>query len=100
MKLGEGAASEGDFHAALNFSATLEVPCLFICRNNGYAISTPTRDQYRGDGIASRAVGYGMHCIRVDGNDILAVRKVTEEAKKLALEKSCPVLIEMMTYRR
>lgn len=97
---GEGAASEGDFHAAFNFSATLEVPLVFFCRNNGYAISTPVMDQFRGDGIASRAAGYGMHVIRVDGNDLLAVKKVTEEARKLALENSTPVLIEAMTYRR
>lgn len=57
---GEGAASEGDFHAALNIAATRQVPCIFICRNNGYAISTPTSDQYRGDGIASRGAGYGI----------------------------------------
>ena len=97
---GEGAASEGDFHAALNFSATLDVPMIFFCRNNGYAISTPVQDQYRGDGIASRAAGYGMHCIRVDGNDLLAVKQATEVARALALEKSKPVLIEAMTYRR
>lgn len=97
---GEGAASEGDFHAGMNFASTLEVPLVFFCRNNGFAISTPTKDQYHGDGIASRAVGYGMHCIRVDGNDIFAVRQATEAAKKLAMEKSCPVLIEAMTYRR
>jgi 2-oxoisovalerate dehydrogenase E1 component alpha subunit len=45
---GEGASSEGDFHAALNFAATLGAPCLFICRNNGYAISTPANEQYAG----------------------------------------------------
>jgi 2-oxoisovalerate dehydrogenase E1 component alpha subunit len=45
---GEGAASEGDFHAALNFAATLGAPVLFICRNNGWAISTPATEQYRG----------------------------------------------------
>jgi 2-oxoisovalerate dehydrogenase E1 component alpha subunit len=96
---GEGAASEGDFHAALNFSATLEVPIVFFCRNNGYAISTPSREQYRGDGIASRAVGYGIHAIRVDGNDLLAVRAATEEARRIAQTLSKPVLIEAMTYR-
>ena len=47
---GEGAASEGDFHAALNFAATLGAPVLFICRNNGWAISTPATEQYRGEG--------------------------------------------------
>lgn len=97
---GEGAASEGDFHAALNFASTLEVPMIFFCRNNGYAISTPVKDQYRGDGIVARAAGYGMHGIRVDGNDVFAVKMATEQARKLALEKNCPVLIEAMTYRR
>ena len=65
-------ASEGDFHPALNFAATLEAPVLFFCRNNGYAISTPVEDQYRGDGIVSRAAGYGIASIRVDGNDAQA----------------------------
>jgi len=97
---GEGAASEGDFHAALNIAATRSCPVLFICRNNGYAISTPTLDQYKGDGIASRGVGYGIDTIRVDGNDILAMREVTRRARALALQDGGrPVLIEAMSYR-
>lgn len=97
---GEGAASEGDFHAALNIAATRGCPVVFICRNNGFAISTPTLEQYRGDGIASRGVGYGIETIRVDGNDIFAVRQVTAEARRLALQDGGkPVLIEAMSYR-
>lgn len=97
---GEGAASEGDFHAALNIASTRACPVVFICRNNGYAISTPTLEQYRGDGIASRGVGYGIDTIRVDGNDILAVREATRRARALALEDGGkPVLIEAMSYR-
>lgn len=97
---GEGAASEGDFHAALNIAATRKCPALFICRNNGYAISTPTLEQYRGDGIASRGVGYGIDTVRVDGNDPLAVREVTKQARDLALsDGGRPVLIEAMSYR-
>lgn len=97
---GEGAASEGDFHAALNIASTRQVPIIFICRNNGYAISTPTSDQYRGDGIASRGAGYGIDTLRVDGNDIFAVRRATKEARRLALENGGrPILIEMMAYR-
>ncbi|KAI1632700.1 thiamine diphosphate-binding protein [Biscogniauxia mediterranea] len=97
---GEGAASEGDFHAALNIAATRSCPVVFICRNNGYAISTPTLEQYRGDGIASRAIGYGIDTVRVDGNDIWAVRGVTKKAREMALQDGGkPVLIEAMSYR-
>ncbi|KAI1812415.1 dehydrogenase E1 component [Poronia punctata] len=97
---GEGAASEGDFHAALNIAATRSCPVVFICRNNGYAISTPTLEQYRGDGIASRGIGYGIDTIRVDGNDIWAVREATKKAREMALEDGGrPVLIEAMSYR-
>ncbi|KAH6887571.1 thiamine diphosphate-binding protein [Thelonectria olida] len=97
---GEGAASEGDFHAALNIAATRGCPVIFICRNNGYAISTPTLDQYRGDGIASRGLGYGIDTIRIDGNDIWAVREATKKAREMALQDGGkPVLIECMTYR-
>ncbi|KAK4444687.1 thiamine diphosphate-binding protein [Podospora aff. communis PSN243] len=97
---GEGAASEGDFHAALNIAATRSCPVIFICRNNGYAISTPTLEQYRGDGIASRGLGYGIETIRVDGNDFWAVREATKKARELALQDGGkPVLIEAMTYR-
>lgn len=97
--IGEGACSEGDFHPALNFAATLECPVIFFCRNNGYAISTRVDEQYKGDGIAARGPGYGMHTIRVDGNDIFAVYEATKAARKIAVEKNKPVLIEAMTYR-
>jgi len=96
---GEGAASEGDFHAGMNFAATLDCPVVFICRNNGYAISTPTKDQFRGDGITPRGPAYGMRSIRVDGNDIFAVIAATREARAYAAEHSRPVLIETMAYR-
>jgi len=97
---GEGAASTIDFHSACNFAATLGTPMIFFCRNNGYAISTPAEDQYAGDGIISRAPGYGMAGIRVDGNDVFAVHAAVAEARKLALETSAPVMIEAMTYRQ
>ena len=96
---GEGAASEGDAHAAFNFAATLDCPVIFFCRNNGYAISTPVEDQYRGDGIAVRGPAYGMPAIRIDGNDIFAVYNATLEAKNVCLKESRPVLVEAMTYR-
>ena len=97
---GEGAASEGDFHAALNIAATRSCPIVFICRNNGYAISTTTLEQYRGDGIASRGIGYGIDTIRVDGNDIWAVREVIKKAREMALrDGGKPILVEAMSYR-
>jgi 2-oxoisovalerate dehydrogenase E1 component alpha subunit len=96
---GEGAASEGDFHAALNMASVHKVPVIFFCRNNGYAISTPASEQFAADGIAPRAFGYRMHVIRVDGNDVLAVYRATQEARKIAVEQNQPVLIEAMTYR-
>jgi len=96
---GEGAASEGDFHAGVNMAAVLNCPVIFFCRNNGYAISTPSEEQFRGDGIASRGIGYGVKTIRVDGNDVLAIYAATRKAREIALAENCPVLIEAMTYR-
>jgi 2-oxoisovalerate dehydrogenase E1 component alpha subunit len=96
---GEGAASEGDFHTALNFAATTESPVLFFVRNNGYAISTPVREQFRGDGIVSRAAGYGMASMRVDGNDLLAVHHATAAAREWVHANQKPLLLEVLSYR-
>ncbi|RNA02746.1 2-oxoisovalerate dehydrogenase subunit mitochondrial [Brachionus plicatilis] len=96
---GEGAASEGDAHAAMNFASVFDVPLIFFCRNNGYAISTPVKEQYRGDGIAARGPAYGIVTIRVDGNDLFAVYNATRAARQIAIKESRPVLIEAMTYR-
>jgi 2-oxoisovalerate dehydrogenase E1 component alpha subunit len=101
---GEGAASEGDFPSALNIAATTEAPCVFIVRNNGYAISTSAREQYRGDGIAARGIAYGMHTIRVDGGDVFAVLAATRIARAIASgsdgsARTKPVLVEAMAYR-
>ncbi|XP_013166356.1 PREDICTED: 2-oxoisovalerate dehydrogenase subunit alpha, mitochondrial isoform X2 [Papilio xuthus] len=95
---GEGAASEGDAHAAFNFAATLDCPIILMCRNNGYAISTPSSEQYRGDGIAARGPAFGLHTIRVDGTDTLAVYRAVASARDLAISNK-PVLIEAMSYR-
>jgi len=96
---GDGAASEGDFAVALNFAATLRAQTIFICRNNGWAISTPAKEQYAGDGIAARAIAYGVSCIRADGNDLAAVVLATQQARELCLGGE-PVVVELMTYRR
>lgn len=96
---GDGAAQEGDCHAAMNFAATLSCPVVFICRNNGYAISTPIEDQYAGDGLVRRGIGYGMEAIRVDGNDVLAMYNATKYARDTSVEEKRPFLIEAMTLR-
>lgn len=96
---GEGAASEGDFHAGVLFSSVISSPTLFIARNNGFAISTPSSEQYFGDGIASRGAGYGIDTIRVDGNDVLAVLSATRDARRRCVESGRGVLLEAMTYR-
>ncbi|KAF9483521.1 hypothetical protein BDN70DRAFT_873833 [Pholiota conissans] len=96
---GEGAASEGDFHAGLMLASTIPSPTLFIARNNGFAISTPSTEQYNGDGIASRGPGYGIDTIRVDGNDILAVISAVREGRKRCFNQGRAVLIEAMSYR-
>ncbi len=97
---GEGATSEGDFHAGLNFAAVRKAPALFFCRNNGYAISTASNKQYACDDIASKGLGYGMPAYRVDGNDFFAIYEVVQKAKKDCLENKGPALIEAITYRR
>jgi TPP-dependent pyruvate/acetoin dehydrogenase alpha subunit len=96
---GEGAASEGDFHAGMLFSSVISSPTLFIARNNGFAISTPSSEQYFGDGIAARGAGYGIDTIRVDGNDVLAVLSATRDARRRCVESGRGVLLEAMTYR-
>ena len=115
---GEGAASEGgtiilriyfifhstpnqslDFHAGLMLASTIPSPVVFIARNNGFAISTPSTEQYYGDGIASRGPGYGIDTVRVDGNDILAVITAVREARTRCLAQGRAVLVEAMTYR-
>lgn len=96
---GEGAASEGDFHAALNMASTLKTPVIFFCRNNGLAISTPDHEQYAGDGIAARGPAYGIPTFRMDGNDLWAVYSVTKMARDMALSQNTPILIEAITHR-
>ncbi|MCL7042652.1 hypothetical protein MKW94_002584 [Papaver nudicaule] len=97
--MGDGGTSEGDFHAALNFAAVMETPVVFICRNNGWAISTPTSQQFRSDGIVVKGQAYGIRSIRVDGNDTLAVYSAVHAAREMAIREQRPILIEALTYR-
>lgn len=80
-------------------ASTIPSPTLFIARNNGFAISTPSSEQYYGDGIAARGPGYGVDTIRVDGNDILAVVNAVSEARRRCVQGGRGVLVEAMSYR-
>jgi len=96
---GEGATSEGDFHEGLNFASVLQVPAVFSCVNNNYAISTPTVRQSGSQTMAQKALAYGMPTIQVDGNDLLASYVAHRDAVKRAREGGGPQFVEMVTYR-
>lgn len=96
---GDGATSEGDFHEAMNFAAVYELPVVFLCQNNGYAISMSVKDQTKSESIAAKGVAYGMHSVQVDGNDLLATYAVTKAAVDRAKAGEGPTLIEAVTYR-
>jgi 2-oxoisovalerate dehydrogenase E1 component alpha subunit len=96
---GEGTSSTGEFHVAMNFAGVYKAPVILVCRNNGWAISVPTERQTAAKTYASKAVGYGMPGIRVDGNDVLAVIQVTTEAVARARAGDGPTMIEALTYR-
>ncbi len=96
---GEGASSEGDFHVGLTFAAVRKAPVIFFCRNNGYAISTPTTSQFGSEGVAPEGIGHGIKTFRVDGNDFFAVYETVQKAREECVKGKGPVLIEAMTYR-
>jgi len=96
---GDGATSEGDFHEAMNFASAVKTPTVFICQNNGWAISVPIEKQTGSETFAQKALAYGMPTIRVDGNDIFAVYKAARDAAKRAREEGTPSFIECLTYR-
>lgn len=97
--LGDGAASEGDFHESANFAGVLRAPLVMFVQNNGYAISTPVNRQTAAPTIASRAAGYGFPGYVVDGNDLFAVYAAATNAVERALEGKGPTLVESLTYR-
>lgn len=95
---GDGTASRGNFHEAVNLSAVLRLPIVFVCQNNQFAISTPA-ERERGAGIAERAAGYGIPGLRVDGNDVVEVHAAVQDAASRARAGDGPTLIEALTYR-
>lgn len=95
---GDGATSEGDVSEALDWASVYQAPVVFFCQNNHYAISAPLHRQTRVP-IAQRGDGFGVPGIRVDGNDVLACRAVTQVALQRARDGQGPTLIEAVTYR-
>ncbi len=96
---GEGGTSEGDFHEALNVAAVWNLPVIFVIENNGYALSTPTSEQFRCDRLSDRAAGYGMEGITIDGNDLDEVYSTISKLADSIRKKPRPVLVECMTFR-
>ena len=96
---GDGATSEGDFHEAMNFAGVFQLPLVFVCQNNQWAISIPRAKQTRSKTLAQKALAYGMPGIQVDGNDVLAVYAAAKEAVDRARSGGGPSMIETVTYR-
>ncbi|MFC4439971.1 MULTISPECIES: pyruvate dehydrogenase (acetyl-transferring) E1 component subunit alpha [Natrialbaceae] len=100
---GDGATSEGDFHEGLNFAGVFDVPAVFVCNNNQWAISVPRDQQTASDTIAQKAAAYGIEGVRVDGLDPLAVYEVTRcalsKAKNPTDGERRPTLVESVQYR-
>ena len=97
--LGDGATSENDFHAGLNFAAVWKSPVVFVCQNNQWAISVPLSMQTASETLAVKARAYGMPGLRVDGNDVLACYVATKMAVDRARAGQGPTFIECLTYR-
>jgi pyruvate dehydrogenase E1 component alpha subunit len=96
---GDGAMSQGAANEAFNFAAVDKAPIVFVCENNGWAISMPVEKQAATTTLAQRGVGFGIPAIRVDGNDVFAVLTATREAVEQARTGEGPTLIECLTYR-
>lgn len=97
--MGDGATSAGDFHVAMNFAGVFQVPVVFFCQNNQWAISVPLKQQTASESIAVKAEGYGFEGVRIDGNDVLKVYEVTRQAVEKARSGGGPTFIEAVTYR-
>jgi 2-oxoisovalerate dehydrogenase E1 component alpha subunit len=99
VSVGEGGTSKGDWHESLNFAGIHDLPVIFLCQNNQYAISVPVPQQVAGGSVAARGQGYGMPGVEVDGTDALAVYEAVKAAAERARSGQGPTLIEAKTYR-
>jgi pyruvate dehydrogenase E1 component alpha subunit/2-oxoisovalerate dehydrogenase E1 component alpha subunit len=97
--LGDGATSEGDFHAAMNFAGVWKAPVVFVCQNNQWSITVPYAKQTATPTIAEKAVAYGFAGVRCDGNDVLDVYETVRHAVEKARAGAGPTLVECLTYR-
>ena len=98
--VGDGATSTGAFHEGINFAAVQRCPLVVVVENNGYAYSTPVSKQTAAKHFVDKAIGYGVHGIQADGNDVLAVYDATKEAVDRARRGEGVTLVELITYRR
>lgn len=96
---GEGSSNQGDFHEALNFAGVHQLPVVFMCENNKYAISVPIKKQLACKNVSDRAQGYGFPGVTVDGNDPLAVYEAVKNAVDRARDGEGPTLVETVSYR-
>jgi pyruvate dehydrogenase E1 component alpha subunit len=97
--LGDGGTSSSDFHSAMNFAGVFKAPIVFVCRNNGWAISLPVSKQTASSSLAVKAEAYGFPGIKIDGNDATAVFTETKKALERAKTGGGPTFIEALTYR-
>ena len=96
---GDGGSSEGDFHEALNVAAVWGLPVIFIIENNGYGLSTPSREQFKFEHFTDKGPGYGMEAHRIDGNNILEVYDTVRTLAEDMRTNPRPVLLECITFR-
>ena len=96
---GDGGASEGDFHEALNVAAVWDLPVIFVIENNGYGLSTPSSEQFRCKQFADKGIGYGMDAYTIDGNNILEVYAAVKDIKEQIAKNPKPVILECMSFR-
>jgi 2-oxoisovalerate dehydrogenase E1 component len=96
---GDGGASEGDFHEALNVAAVWQLPVIFIIENNGYGLSTPSREQFRFRYFIDKGPAYGMEAVQVDGNNVLEVYDTVRRLAEDLRQNPRPVLLEALTFR-
>jgi 2-oxoisovalerate dehydrogenase E1 component alpha subunit len=96
---GDGATSEGEFHEGVNFAAVHQLPVVFVCENNSYAISVPIRLQMKNPDVADRAAGYGIPGVTVDGTDVPACFEACREAVARARRGEGPTLIDAKIWR-